>query len=121
VPDRDEYPAPDERAAAKLSAAGATVAIASFARSFGSLASGSTGRWLLQDASVAGGYGLSDEEILRAVTITPARILCVADRVGSIEPGKDADLIVLDGSPFATRTWVERVFVGGEQVFERSR
>lgn len=121
VPDRDEYPAPDERAAAKLAAAGATFAIASFARSFGSLASGSTGRWLLQDASVAGGYGLSDDDILRAITITPARILGVADRVGSIEVGKDADVIVLDGSPFATRTWVERVFVGGEQVFERAK
>lgn len=121
VPDRDEYPAPDERAAAKLAAAGATVAIASFARSFGSLASGSTGRWLLQDASVAGGYGLSDDDIIRAITIVPARILGVADRVGSIEAGKDADVIVLDGSPFATRTWVERVFVGGEQVFERAK
>ncbi len=119
VPDRDEYPAPDERAPARLSAAGVSFAIASFARTFGALASGSTGRWLLQDANIAGGYGLADTDILRAITINPARILGVADRVGSIEPGKDADILVLDGRPFSVRTWVERVYVSGELVFER--
>ncbi len=119
VPDRDEYPAPDERSAARLTAAGVSVAIASFARTFGSLASGSTGRWLLQDASIAAGYGLAEDDVLRAITINPARILGVADRVGSLEPGKDADVIILSGAPTAIRTWVERVYVAGELVFQR--
>lgn len=121
VPDRDEYPAPDERSAARLTAAGVSVAIASFARTFGTLASGSTGRWLLQDATVAAGYGLAEDDVLRAITINPARILGVADRVGSLEPGKDADVIILSGKPTALRTWVDAAYVDGVLVFERKK
>jgi len=118
---RDEYPAPDERSAARLTAAGVSVAIASFARTFGALASGSTGRWLQQDASVAAGYGLAEEDVLRAITINPARILGVADRLGSLEPGKDADIIILSGEPTALRTWVDAAYVDGVLVFERKK
>jgi imidazolonepropionase-like amidohydrolase len=119
IPDLREYPAPDERNAGWLRAAGVPVAIASYSHGLGNLASGVTGKWLLIDAALAEGYGLAADEILRAVTIEPARILGVADRVGSLERGKDADVIVLDGPPLSMKSWVERVYVNGELVHVR--
>ncbi len=62
---------------------------------------------------------MKDEDILRAVTIVPAEILGVSDRVGSIAPGKDADLLILGGDPLSVKTWVERVYVNGELVHQR--
>jgi imidazolonepropionase-like amidohydrolase len=62
------------------------------------------------------GYGMSDDQVLKAVTLVPAQILGVADRVGSLEVGKDADVIVLDGPPLSVKTWVRRVYVNGELV-----
>ncbi len=119
IPDRTDYPAVDERTPARLTKAGVTTAIASFSRAFGSLAPAGSSKWLLIDAAIAGGYGLSDEDILKAVTIVPARILGVADRVGSLEAGKDADVVVLDGPPLSVKTWVRQVWVGGELVYEK--
>jgi len=54
------------------------------------------------------------------VTLYPAQILGVADRLGSLETGKDADVIILDGPPLRMKTWVESVYVGGELVYSRS-
>ena len=119
IPDLKEYPAPDERNAGWLVAAGVPVSIASYSRGLGNLASGVTGKWLLIDAALAEGYGMPQEEILRALTINPARVLGIADRLGSLEVGKDADVIVLDGPPLSMKTWVERVYVGGELVHTR--
>jgi imidazolonepropionase-like amidohydrolase len=119
IPDLKEYPAPDERNAAWLVAAGVPVSIASYSRGLGNLASGVAGKWLLIDAGIAEGYGMPAAEILRALTINPARVLGVADRVGSLEAGKDADVIVLDGPPLSIKTWVERVYVNGELVHTR--
>lgn len=119
LPDRSEYPPIDEGTAAKLNAAGVKIAIASFSRAFGRLAPGGTGKWLLQDAAIAGGYGLADEDILKAVTINAAEILGVSDRVGSLTIGKDADVIVLDGPPLSIKSWVERIYVNGELVHTR--
>jgi imidazolonepropionase-like amidohydrolase len=53
--------------------------------------------------------------------INPARILGVADRIGSLEPGKDADVIILSGKPTALRTWVDAAYVEGVLVFERKK
>jgi imidazolonepropionase-like amidohydrolase len=119
IPDRSDYPPVDERTPARLVAAGVKTAIASFSRAFGSLAPAGTGKWLLLDAAIAAGYGMKDEDILRAVTIVPAEILGVSDRVGSLAPGKDADLLVLGGDPLSVKTWVERVYVNGELVHQR--
>ncbi|MBK5255428.1 MAG: amidohydrolase family protein [Vicinamibacteria bacterium] len=58
--------------------------------------------------------GLPREEALRAVTLTPAEILGVADRMGSIEKGKIANVVVWSGEPFAKETKVKMVFVDGE-------
>lgn len=119
IPDRSEYPPVDETTAAKLMKAGVKTAIASFSRAFGTLAPAGSSKWILIDAAIAAGYGLPEDEVLRAVTLTPAEILGVAARVGSLTPGKDADVLVLDGDPLSVRTWVERVYVGGELVHRR--
>jgi imidazolonepropionase-like amidohydrolase len=119
IPSKDDYPAVDERTPGQLLAAGVKVAIASFSRAFGSLAPAGTGKWLMLDAAVAAGYGMAEPDILRAVTLTPAEILGVADRVGSLTVGKDADVIVLDGPPLSIKTWVERAYVNGELVHQK--
>lgn len=65
-------------------------------------------------AGLAVRAGLDEEEALRAITINAARISGIDDRVGSLEPGKDADVLVLSGHPFDWRTKVERVYINGE-------
>jgi imidazolonepropionase-like amidohydrolase len=67
-------------------------------------------------AGMAVKHGLPYDEALKAITITPAEILGVDDRVGSIEKGKDADLRILDGDPLELRTKVEMVIIDGEIV-----
>jgi len=79
-------------------------------------ATGSNIRHLPIAAGMAVKHGLPYEEALRAITINPAEILGVADRVGSIEKGKDADLRILDGDPLELRTKVEMVLIDGEIV-----
>jgi imidazolonepropionase-like amidohydrolase len=61
--------------------------------------------------------GLSSEKVLQMMTSYPAEILGVADRVGSLTPGKDADFVVLDGDPFGTHTRVNEVFVEGRSAY----
>jgi imidazolonepropionase-like amidohydrolase len=61
--------------------------------------------------------GLSTQEVLRMVTAYPAELLGVADRVGSLAAGKDADFVVLTGEPFATHTRVETVYVNGQPAY----
>ena len=119
IPDRSDYPPVDESTPARLIGAGIPTAIATFSRAFGTLAPAGSSKWLLLDASIASAYGLSEAQVLRAVTLTPAEILGVSDRVGSLTVGKDADVIVLDGPPMSIRTWVSRVYVGGELVHAR--
>lgn len=63
--------------------------------------------------------GLSEEEAWRTITINPAEILGIADRVGSIEKGKDADLRITKGDPLDPRSQVRMVFIDGELVFSR--
>lgn len=65
-------------------------------------------------------YGLDRNEALRAMTLTPAELLGIDKFVGSIEPGKDADLVILSGDPLAVGTWVEKTLVAGEEVYDRA-
>ena len=58
--------------------------------------------------------GLSENTAFEAVTIRPARLLGLAGRMGSIEPGKDADLAVWSGNPFSNLTLCEKTIVDGE-------
>lgn len=116
----DLYNLMSEDNAAQLVAAGVKIAIGSFGFGFGSFGGATQGRWLLIEAAYATGFGLSDDEALRAITINAAEVLGVADRIGSLEVGKDADLIVLDGYPLHVKTWVEKVFVNGELIHDRA-
>jgi imidazolonepropionase-like amidohydrolase len=77
---------------------------------------GSDVRNLPYHAAAAAAYGLPADEAVKAITLYPAQILSVADRVGSIEPGRDATLIVTDGDVLEPATHVEQAFVQGRQV-----
>lgn len=68
-------------------------------------------------AAAAVKYGMNEAEALRAITIHPAEIIGVADRVGSLEVGKDADLVIHSGHPFSYTTQTEIVFIDGKQVY----
>jgi imidazolonepropionase-like amidohydrolase len=67
-------------------------------------------------AAYAAAYGMGVEEALKAVTIVPAEIFGVADKLGSIEVGKSATLFVSDGDPFETKTNIKHVFIEGWQI-----
>lgn len=68
-------------------------------------------------AATARRAGLSDQRIIEAITRVAAEILGVNDRVGSLESGKDADILVLTGDPLATSSHVQRVYVGGRLAY----
>ena len=72
-------------------------------------------------AGMAGAYGLSKSDALKSVTLYPAQILNVADRLGSIEPGKMANLVVTDGDLLEIRTHIRYLFIDGRQVPLTSR
>ncbi len=60
--------------------------------------------------------GLTEEEALRCVTINPAEILGISNRVGSLTKGKDADIVIWDGNPFDFYSKVEQVFINGKEI-----
>jgi adenine deaminase len=61
-------------------------------------------------------YGLDRDEAMKAITLYPAQIIGVADRVGSLEVGKLASFFVTDGDPLDIRTNVEHVFIQGREI-----
>ena len=67
-------------------------------------------------AGFAATYGLGREEALKAITIVPAEIFGVSDKLGSIEVGKIANVFVCDGDPFETKTNIHHVFIDGWQM-----
>ncbi|HYE98912.1 MAG TPA: amidohydrolase family protein, partial [Planctomycetota bacterium] len=77
-------------------------------------------RELLFIAAATVRQGLTRDEALACVTRAPAEILGVADRVGTIAPGRDADLVFLSADLFGPRTAVERVMIDGAFVYERT-
>lgn len=102
-------------APAKLSEAGVRFCISS------SVGGPQPQRNLPYQAAMAAAYGLSREEALKAVTLYAAEILGVGDRVGSIEVGKDATLIVTTGDPLEIRSHVVKAFIQGRAVDLTSR
>ena len=78
-------------------------------------------RNLRQQAGNAVAYGMTWEQALRAVTLTPAEAFGVADRYGSLEAGKVANVVVWTGDPFEFSTGVEHVFIRGKEIPLRSR
>jgi imidazolonepropionase-like amidohydrolase len=99
--------------AARLHGAGVTVILASF--------DSHNSRNLKQIAGNAVSYGMPHDAALRAVTLNPARVWGIAERYGSIEPGKEADLVIWSGDPFELTTSVERVFIRGAEMPKDTR
>ena len=75
-------------------------------------------RWLPMHIGLCIGRGLPEDAALRAVTINPARILGLDNRLGTLEPGKDADLAVFNGNPFLNTTLCKATMIDG--VFEHN-
>jgi imidazolonepropionase-like amidohydrolase len=73
------------------------------------------------EAGNAVAYGMSWDDALRAVTLTPAELFGLSDRIGSLQTGRDANLVLWSGDPFEFSTQVERVFIRGREVKEPSR
>jgi imidazolonepropionase-like amidohydrolase len=73
------------------------------------------------NAGFAAAYGMSKEDALKAVTIVPAEIFGVADKIGSIEVGKDANIFVSTGDPFEPATQIKQLFISGWHVPLESR
>jgi imidazolonepropionase-like amidohydrolase len=73
--------------------------------------------FLIHQATLSVKEGLDPRTALEAVTINPARILGVDDRIGSLEPGKDADLVIWSGDPLDVTSRAERAYVDGREIY----
>jgi len=73
------------------------------------------------EAGSAVAYGMNYDDALRAVTLAPAELFGLGDRIGSLQPGRDANVVVWSGDPFEFSTQVEHVFVRGREAKEPSR
>ncbi len=100
--------------AALLQKAGARVIIAGGADAFNA-------RNVKYEAGVAVSFGMPWDAALRAVTLTPAEMYGVADRVGTLQPGRDATLVIWSGDPLELYTHADKVFVRGREVQGTSR
>lgn len=99
--------------AARLNAANVTVVFASF--------DAHNSRNIKQLAGNAVSYGMPYDAALRAVTINPARLWGIANSYGTLEAGKDADVVVWSGDPFEVMTTVEHVFINGREISKATR
>jgi imidazolonepropionase-like amidohydrolase len=104
----DGYDAP-YRNVVELAKAGVVI-------SFSSGDSPAQGKDLPYHAAKAVAFGLPEEEAIRALTINPAKIFGVADRLGSIEAGKDADLLIATGNPLDMKTEVKQLVINGRAI-----
>ena len=73
-------------------------------------------QYLLLSAALAAGEGMNPEAALKAITLTAAELGGIAHRVGSLTPGKDADIVLCSGHPFELNTKVQAVFINGTPV-----
>ncbi len=78
-------------------------------------------RNLKQEAGNAVSYGMTWDDALRAVTLAPAEFFGAADRVGSLQPGREGNVVVWSGDPFEFTTRAEHVFVRGREYNEKTR
>lgn len=77
-------------------------------------------RFFLRSAAMGVREGMSREKALEAVTISNAIMMEIDDRVGTLEPGKDADFIILNGDPLSVYTLVQETWIEGQKLFDRS-
>ena len=101
--------------AGKLAAAGVRVAITV------SDDASHNARNIKQEAGNAVSYGMTWDQALRAVTLTPAEVFGLAARYGSLQAGRVANVVVWSGDPFELSTAVEHVFIRGKEVALTSR
>ena len=78
-------------------------------------------RWMLRSAALSVRGGMSREQAIESVTLAGAKLLGLDARLGSLDPGKDADLVVLSGDPLSIYTRVLETWVDGDKVFDLSR
>ncbi len=76
---------------------------------------------LLLNAALAFKNGMSEMGAIRSITIDPAEMLGIAEQVGSLEPGKDADILILAGHPFLIKAVPEMVIINGKIIFQPER
>lgn len=134
-PRRREEPDPENpavtgsnlAAAAILDQAGVPVAVTPPSGRFGGAGVG-TGGILGQDlntphidAAFAVRGGMDNRKALRTITLDAARMIGAETRIGSLEKGKDADILILDGDPLHYRTFVETALVNGKVVYEKAK
>jgi imidazolonepropionase-like amidohydrolase len=77
-------------------------------------------RFFLRTGAIAVRGGLSEDDALKSLTIHPASMMHLDKRLGSLEKGKDADFVVLSGSPFSVYTLVLQTYIDGKKVFDRA-
>jgi len=104
----DGYDAP-YRNVVELAKAGITIC-------FSSGDDPSAGKDLTYHAAKAVAFGLDRDEAIKALTINPAKVFGLETRLGSLEPGKDADLFISEGDPLDARTGVKVLFINGRKV-----
>ena len=78
-------------------------------------------QYLVLCAALSVKEGMDEYEALKAITINPAKILGISDRVGSIEKGKDADIVIMNGHPFDTFSTTDMVLVDGEIAYREEK
>ena len=108
---RFEFAQHTEENAARLHRAGVQIALST---------DDAGGRSVVMEAAISKAHGLPEDQALRAVTLGAAEILGVAARVGSVDRGKDADLVIWDRHPLNTWAKTQKVIVDGRVVFDRS-
>ncbi len=72
-------------------------------------------------AAIAVREGMTEKEALKAITINAAEITGISDRVGSIEKGKDADIVIFNGNPLELKTTVQKTIISGVVIYERKQ
>ena len=123
TPGREDRSGSSIETSAKLEKAGVPFAVATQMNtvSLDGVYGGRDLTGLALEAAFAVRGGCSEKAALAALTIVPARVLGLDKRVGSIEAGKDADLLILNGPPLDYRTYVEVALVGGKAVYDRDK
>ncbi|HEX5761283.1 MAG TPA: amidohydrolase family protein [Thermoanaerobaculia bacterium] len=113
LPERFEALAATLENAARLQKAGVTVAFMT--------GDAHNARNIKQAAGNAVSYGMPWDEALRAMTLTPARLWGLGDRLGSLEVGKEADVVIWDGDPLELTTFPTQVVIRGVEIPMESR
>jgi imidazolonepropionase-like amidohydrolase len=87
---------------------------------FALLSGSSSTQALWYQAALCVGQGMTREQAIAAVTTTPARLIGLEKRVGTLEPGKDGNVVIFSGDPLSVTSHVEMVVIEGNEVYDRA-